>query len=277
MFGDAFSKETITKDFKIIKDAGLNSVRIFVQYEDFGKANVRNDKLEKLKQTMNIADEIGLKVVLTLFDFYGDYSVLNWTLNMHHAKIIIKSLKNHNALIAWDIKNEPDLDFESRGKENVIAWLKNMIELVNSIDQKHPITIGWSNPESATILKDKVDFISFHYYQKLEALEASLKNLRTQVSNKPLVMQEFGISSYNGFWNPFGNSNQHQANYHKKAQEIIAKNNLQFMSWTLYDFSNIPKEVTGKLPWRKNVQKEYGFIDKNGSLKLAFKHISKHR
>ena len=275
MFGDFFSIDTIDKDFKIIKDAGLNSIRIFVPYDDFGKANVSQEKLEKLKQTLDIAEKNNLKVVLTLFDFYGDYSVLNWTLNMHHAKTIISFLKDHNAIVAWDIKNEPDLDFDSRGKENVIAWLNNMIDLVKSVDKNHPITIGWSNTQSAIILKDKVDFISFHYYDKLETLETSIKALRTQIPNKPLVMQEFGMSSYNGFWDPFGNSNKDQANYHKKAQEIIVKTDLQFMSWTLYDFTNVPKQVAGRIPWRKNAQKKYGFIDENGAVKSAFKYISK--
>ena len=83
------------------------------------------------------------------------------------------------------------------------------------------------------------------------------------------------MSSYNGFWDPFGNSNKDQANYHKKAQEIIAKTDLQFMSWTLYDFTNVPKQVAGSIPWRKNAQKKYGFIDENGAVKSAFKYISK--
>ncbi|MBT8279185.1 MAG: cellulase family glycosylhydrolase [Bacteroidia bacterium] len=275
MFGDTFSKEIISKDFEIIKNAGLNSVRVFVQYDDFGKANINEVKLEKLKQTLDSAEEHNLKVLVTLFDFYGDYSVLNWTLNMHHAETIVSTLKDHKAIVAWDIKNEPNLDFESRGKENVIAWLDNMIDLVKSIDKKNPVTIGWSNTQSATILKDKVDFISFHYYEDLETLETSIKTLKTETLHKPLVMQEFGRSSYNGFWSPFGSSDEDQADFHKKAQEIIAANDLQFMSWTLYDFENIPKEVVGRLPWRKNAQKQFGFINNNGAKKASFKYISK--
>ena len=135
MFGDAFAKDTIANDFKIIKDAGLNSVRIFVQYDDFGKADVNPKKLEKLKQTLDAAEENNLKVVLTLFDFYGDYSVMNWTLNQRHAETIVSTFKDHKAIIAWDIKNEPNLDFESRGKDMVIAWLDNMIDLVKSVDK----------------------------------------------------------------------------------------------------------------------------------------------
>lgn len=274
MFGDAFAKDTIANDFKVIKDAGLNSVRIFVQYDDFGKANVDPRKLEKLKQTLDAAEEQNLKVVVTLFDFYGDYSVMNWTLNQRHAETIVSTFKDHNAIIAWDIKNEPNLDFESRGKEMVIAWLDNMIDLVKSIDNVHPVTIGWSNTQSAPILKDKVDIVSFHYYEGLSELDAAIKTMQKEIPNKPLVLQEFGMSSYSGFWKPFGSSEEDQANYHKKIQEIIASNKLQFMSWTLYDFVDVPKAVVGSRPWRRNTQKRFGFIDKNGIRKASFKYIT---
>ncbi len=39
-FGNLFNKDTIAKDFAIIKQAKLNTIRIFIQYEDFGKADV---------------------------------------------------------------------------------------------------------------------------------------------------------------------------------------------------------------------------------------------
>ncbi|WP_452230712.1 cellulase family glycosylhydrolase [Lacinutrix sp. MEBiC02404] len=274
MFGDAFAEDIIANDFKIIKNAGLNSVRIFVQYDDFGKADVDPKKLEKLKQTLDAAEANKLKVVLTLFDFFGDYSVMNWTLNQRHAETIVSTFKDHNAIIAWDIKNEPNLDFESRGKDMVIAWLDSMIDLVKSVDAEHPVTIGWSNTQSAPILKDKVDIVSFHYYEGLSELDAAIKTLRKDIPNKPLVLQEFGISSYSGFWKPLGSSTEDQANYHKKIQEIIAANSLQFMSWTLYDFVDVPKAVVGSRPWRRNTQKHFGFIDKNGAKKASFKYIT---
>lgn len=274
MFGDSFSKDIIKKDFNIIREAGLNTIRLFVQYEDFGKADVNPVKLKRLKHTLDLAEEADLSVMVTLFDFYGNYSVLDWTLNMKHAETIVNSLKDHKAILAWDIKNEPNLDFESRGKHNVTSWLENMINHVKSIDDVHPITIGWSNTESASILKDKVDFISFHYYEDLNRLETSINTLKEQIPNKPIILGEFGISSYSGFWKPFGSSKEDQANYYKKAQEIIAKTDVQYMSWTLYDFTEIPKEVVGRLPWRKNAQKHYGFIDKDGTKKESFKYIS---
>lgn len=275
MFGDTFDADTISKDFKIIKDAGLNSIRIFVQYDDFGKANIITEKLNKLKKVLDLAEAEELKVVVTLFDFYGDYSVLNWTLNQRHAETIVSTLKNHNALLAWDIKNEPNLDFKSRKKELVVAWLDKMIDLVKSTDPKHPVTIGWSNAESAPILKDKLDFISFHYYEDLDDLEKIYLNINSEVPSKPIAITEFGLSSYKGIWNPFGNNEEDQSAYHKEAQAIFSEKEINFMSWTLYDFVEIPKEVVGRLPWRKKAQEHFGFINKNGESKPAFKYIAK--
>ena len=275
MYGDDFDINIIENDFKIIKNAGLNSIRIFVPYVDFGKANVKLDKLEKLQKVLDTAQKQDLKVVVTLFDFYGNYDVLDWTLNHRHAEKIVEKLKNHEAILAWDVKNEPNLDFDSRGKENVIAWLDYMIIVIKSIDKKHPVTIGWSNTKSATILKEKVDVVSFHYYEDLANFEKEYLALQEEIKDKQIILQEFGLSSYGGFWRPFASTEEKQAEYYKEIQKVLTKNSIPFMSWTLYDFDVVPKEVLGRLPWRTNPQKKFVFINNKGDEKLSFKYISK--
>ncbi|WP_046758606.1 cellulase family glycosylhydrolase [Kordia jejudonensis] len=273
MFGDQFDIEIIKNDFDIIKDAGLNTIRIFVQYEDFGKANVNEEKLEKLQQVLDAAATKKLQVVLTLFDFYGNYEILDWTLTQRHAETIVSRFKNHTAIVAWDIKNEPNLDFESRGKQNVLAWLESMISLIKSIDSTHLVTIGWSNTESAHLLQDKVDFVSFHYYNAAADFMRHYANLKAKITDKPIVLGEFGQSSYGGFWKPFSGSEQKQATYFKEMQAMLKAENISFLSWTLYDFEEIPSSVVGNRPWRTNPQKKFGFIDKDGKRKLAFEFM----
>jgi hypothetical protein len=275
MFGDDFKINIIENDFKILAKAGLNTIRIFIPYEDFGKAKIRETKLNKLKEILDLAEQNNLKVVVTLFDFYGNYNVLDWTLTHRHAESIVSTFKNHNAILAWDIKNEPNLDFDSRKKENIISWLEHLLVLIKSIDKNHLVTIGWSNVESAEILKDKVDFVSFHYYENVDDFQKSYDLLTSTITTKPIVLGEFGVSSYSGIWNPFGGSEEKQAIYYKKMQKILTKNKIPFMSWTLYDFEKIPNEVLGILPWRKYPQKKFGFISNTGKKKLAFEFISK--
>jgi len=274
MFGEKFDIKIIEADFQLIKNAHLNSIRIFLQYEDFRKAHAISEKLEKLKQVLDLAEKTNLKVIVTLFDFYGDYSVLNWTLTHRHAEQIVSTFKNHKAILAWDIKNEPDLDFDNRGKETVMAWLVQMINEIKKFAPNHLVTIGWSSPEAAQNLVNNVDFVSYHYYKDIDFFENDLAILKTHSANKPLVLQEFGLSSYSGIWNAFSGSETNQANYHKKMQAIFKKDSLAFMSWGLYDFTEIPNSVAGRLPWRKNKQKYFGFIDENNTNKPSFLYIS---
>ncbi len=273
MFGSEFDLDIIANDFEVIKAANLNTIRIFVPYLDFGKENVNAEKQDRLKAVLDIAEEKQLKVVVTLFDFYGNYAVQDWTFTHRHAEQIVTPLTTHKAILAWDIKNEPNLDFDSRGKTQVVAWLKEMSLQLREFDPNHLITIGWSDIQSAPILEDEVDIVSFHYYQKIYDFEPQYVQLQTQ-TDKPIVLQEFGVSSNKGFWSPLGISEEGQAAYYKIFQEHIQKYTIHSMPWTLYDFTKVPSSVVGKLPWRKDQQKHFGFIDKKGNEKPAFQYIS---
>ena len=273
MFGANYQESVIAHDFKMIRNMGLNSVRIFVPYKDFGKANVDLEKLAKLESTLDLAVAHKLKVVVTLFDFYGDYNIQDWTLTHRHAEQIVTTFKDHEGILAWDIKNEPDLDFESRGKEKVLDWLQQMATNIKQWDNKHPVTIGWSSPEAAIHLNGHVDFVSFHYYKDVSDFNQTYQMLRQAIPNKTLVLQEYGYSSYSGFWNMFTGSEESQAEYFKKMQVILKKENLPYLFWTLHDFDKIPTPVVGRLPWRKQRQKYFGLIDKKGKQKAAYKYL----
>ena len=274
-FGEKFSSDTLSKDFKIVKDLRLNSARIFVGYEDFGKAHVSQNKLEKLIVLLDEAEKADLKVIITLFDFYGDYRLQDWTLTNAHLKSIVTSIKDHPALLAWDLKNEPDLDFDNRGEREVLSWLAHSINYLKELDPKHPITIGWSSPEKALLLENKVDIVSYHYYRDLEDLATAHAAL-TNATSKPVVLQEFGMSSYRGLWNPFGNSKKDQANYYTEFFKTQKRDSIHYLSWTLFDFRGIPNRVAGHLPWRKNKQACFGIIDNLG-VKVDAYSIIKHR
>lgn len=270
MFGDDFNLQAVESDFAKIREMGLNTIRIFIPYEEFGGPDVRSEHLSQLKQVMDAAEAKGIKVLLTLFDFYGNYDLADWTLNFRHARLIVSAFREHPALLAWDIKNEPDLDFESRGKNRVLAWLKELNSLVNTLDQKHPITIGWSSAEAASLLKDEVDFVSFHYYGNADRFRASYEDLRQSVPEKPILLQEYGMSSYSGIWNLFSGSETEQAVYHEGILEVVSELEIPFLFWTLYDFPEVPQKVVGRLPWRKIPQKNYGCFDDAGNPKESY-------
>jgi hypothetical protein len=275
MFGTQFNSNIIASDFKSIQKMGLNTIRIFVPYQAFGKANIDLLKLTQLETTLDIAEIHNLKVILTLFDFYSDYEIQNWTLTHRHAEQLVLRLKNHPALLVWDIKNEPDLDFESRGKDKVLAWLEQMISNISEWDNLHPVTIGWSRPEAAVHLSNKVDFVSFHYYKEVSDFAKAYQTLKSKVANKTVVLQEFGHSSYNGIWNAYLGSEDDQAAYHRQLHNILKNEEIPFLFWTLYDFDDIPNPVVGRIPWRKAKQKYFGILDGDGNQKKVYSVINR--
>lgn len=269
-FGNKFKESIIRSDFKLIQGMGLNTIRIFIPFEDFGKTEIDSEKLKRLKKTLELAEKYELRVVITLFDFYGNYDITDWTVTAKHASLVVNECKKYNALLAWDIKNEPDLDFESRGKKNVLNWIEQMIYTIKKEDPNHSITVGWSSPEAAVNLADKLDFVSFHYYKNIQGFNEDYNILKDKVGKKSIMLQEYGLSSYSGIWNLYSGSDENQANYYKTIQPILLENNISYLAWTLYDFESIPTSVAGSLPWKKNKQHYFGFFDKTGKKKSSY-------
>lgn len=275
-FGDSFNIETLHSDFQIIRNMGLNTIRIFVQYNDFGGAKIPIEKLEYLDTLMSLASREGLGVIVTLFDFYNSYDPKKIDENRNHLLCLINSIKNHSNLIAWDVKNEPDLDFTFYKKEVVLTWLKTMVEEIRRLDKWHPITIGWSTPEAALNLKNEVDFLSFHFYKELSFLKGAMDQLREK-TKKPIVLTEFGYSSYSKLSNLFVSSEKKQAQYYERALTTISEEDLPFLFWTLYDFRKIPVQVVGEKRRHQRKQKHFGIIGLNKKKKQAFKFVNQNK
>ncbi len=268
LFGDTIKMKTISNDLKLTKAMGASTIRIFIPYEDFGGPWVSKAKLKKLDQLLSIAYEEDLTIVLTFFDFYSNYAVNDWQNTDHHLRDILSMTKDHKANIIYDIKNEPDLDMQPRGTELVADWLSHHIDIIKTIDPNRPTTIGWSNTESATILSDEVDIVSFHYYNKAEDFSADTKLLRKQLpKGKSLLLSEVGMTSYKGLWNPLQFSESKQKDYVHNIVNQVKNMEIGYLVWSLYDYPTVPNQVVGRLPWRKAYQQYYGILNLDGQPK----------
>jgi endo-1,4-beta-mannosidase len=205
----------------------------------------------------------------------GDYHLLNFTGTNKQLEILLTKFKNHEAILAWDLKNEPDLDYKYHDADDVQEWLKFTIKKAKSYDPNHLMTIGWAYPENADFMNNEVDFVSFHSYKSPEELANGIDVLSKKVSNKPLVLEEFGLSTYKGIWSPSGADEQEQAAYFAKVKTVLKqKGNIPFMVWTLYDFTEIPENVVGKLPWNRQPQTGFGLITAEGKIKIGAKVLA---
>jgi len=267
---EKYDKIDFSKDFQAIRDLDFNTIRIFVPYNHFGQANVYEEELKKLVEVMDLAGQHHLKVVVTLFDFFLDYDISFWTLADRHVETIITRLKEHPALLAWDIKNEPDLDYKNIGESTVNQWLDFMIKRVRGYDKNGLITIGWSQPEYMYHLQSELDFLSFHFYRDPIELSSFLEKNKF---DKPLFLGETGKHTFSKWWFPFSKSQEDQYNYYEQVLGITKQHNIHYAIWTLFDFKNVPDNVAGKYPWQVNPQKAYGLINTHHKAKKSYSLI----
>lgn len=224
--------------------------------------------IQRLENVLNTATANNLSVIVTLFDFNSNYSLLNFPATDRQLETLLTTFKNHPALLAWDLKNEADLDFFYQNREEVKEWLKFIIKKAKKYDSIHPITVGWAYPENADYLADEFDFVSFHYYKEATKLGEAIDSLRIKVNNKPLVLSEFGLSSYRSKVFPYNQTETQQAEYFRDIQEVLKqKGNIPSIYWTLYDFTSVSSDIAGWRPWQRNNQKYFGIIGADGSLK----------
>jgi hypothetical protein len=130
------------------------------------------------------------------------------------------------------------------------------------------VTIGWSTPAAAQALVDVVDFVSFHYYAPAANYPRQLAELRAAAGGKPLLLQEFGLPTWNTIW-PNGHTEAEQAVYYADILAIQRLSNAAgYMAWTLYDFEHVPL-AEFRFPWQRGPQANMGVIRLDNSPKPA--------
>jgi endo-1,4-beta-mannosidase len=175
-----FDVKEFSGDATRIRTAGLDSIRIFLLWEDFQPTpnQISKTALENLNKVANIAGSEGLSLIVTLFT--GHMSGANWLpgwaiktettaqrfpivsegrvlpatpRNWYADKAIMKAqallarevagtLSGHRAIWAWDLGNENSNCVVPPTHEAGIEWLETMAAEIKSVDPYHEITLG---------------------------------------------------------------------------------------------------------------------------------------
>jgi hypothetical protein len=273
-FWNNYSEEETEHDFDIISSLGLNTVRIFISVEALGINEINDATLLKFDHLLSAAEERNLKVIPTLFDFPIGYDFYQLPVYDKQIKALTYRYKENKTILSWNLKNEADLDFEIHGKAKVLKSMNFMITMFKLLDHNHPITIGWAHPENAGVLADKLDYISVHYYKDIKELETTILALKNV--NEKVVIEEFGKPSNRHIWNLFQNSEDKQAEYASSIIQKAQSEQISWMIWTLYDFSEAPVDIFGRNPIVRSSQKGLGLINHEGNFKKQAKFILKN-
>jgi len=256
-FWNEYDEKVIVDDLQLIRELDFISVRIFIPFEIFGGALIERSMLEKLDHFIKEASENQLFVIPTLFDFPLGYDLEKYPMYDRHLESLLTRYDEEEALLFWDLKNEPDLDFAHAGERETMEWLSFVIERAKTYTSK-PLTVGWSDLKYASLFSEELDVLSFHFYKDPAILSSGIQELRRSTS-KPVMVSEYGKSTYQGIWQG-GGSEKEQAEYINEISYLLDTENVGGVIWCLYDYENIPSDVFGWKPWLKAKQRNFGIL-----------------
>jgi len=203
-------------DGKLMKQAGINCVRIYSPGKDLEKVKefVR-DMYEKYGIYTLMSDWLGL------WDYpranYSDQAFKDKT--MRRILKVVKALKDEEGLLLWILGNENNYTFSGkigfwtseeiekiaeprqkqiRKAEIYYTFINDLAKEIKKIDPVHPVTLG--NGEdgflavASGICKD-IDALSIIIYRG-KRFGNLFNNIRNSF-DKPILLSEFGCDSYN--------------------------------------------------------------------------------
>jgi hypothetical protein len=186
--GSHVSREILEADFKRIKEAGFNTLRVWVTMPE-----------EQLK----LAEKYGLKVIQAVYLKPGaDFGYSGYIRSAESkVKQMCKVSRRRPNVIMYSLMNEPHAEsIIDSGVDNTLNLYKRLIKLVRQEDPKRPITMAnahWNMWLDQSIW-DVVSFNAYTYFPLLipdigyANYVKSLKLLHA--ADKPLVVTEFGLS-----------------------------------------------------------------------------------
>jgi endo-1,4-beta-mannosidase len=241
-----FDPGEVRDEFAVIRALGLDVVRLFLLWDDFQPAPdaVSPACLAHLDAVCGAAADAGLGLDLTFFTGHmsGPNWAPRWLLNgapppagrlvVSGGRVVTRGyrnpyvdptaltaerllltevvgrLKDHPAVWAWNLGNEPDLFAEPPDAAAGRRWVEAMTRHIKAIDLRHPVTCGL---HVASLLRDNglrvgdvfgvTDFAVMHAYPMYAnwargPLDPDLVPftcaLTSALCGKPTLMEEFG-------------------------------------------------------------------------------------
>jgi hypothetical protein len=240
----------MAQELDLIQQAGFNTIRIFLWYQPLficsGSQMMPDEALfTKIDRLLSRASRRGLKVIVTLNDLPDLYISPLYAGNLFadaETAYIVRRYQTSPAILAWDVRNEGDLDYVARHgeppratRDQVLSWLRQTSQIVRQNDAHHLITAGWASDPTET--DPYVDVLSFHYWNSAEPLDARIKDYR-QRSSKPILLEEFGYA-YEGVDDADGQA----ALVGQAAHTAEAGGLAGWVAWTAFDFQPAPGQA----------------------------------
>ena len=174
------SFETLTQDLALMKEAGINTIRVYEPIDDI--------------KVLDEINEAGLKVVIGFgYNQGGKNDIFSGTYLDY-----INKYKNHNAILMWEFGNEYNYHPEWFDGD-IKNWYKTMDDvaaIAHENDKNHPTTTAHGDlpNDIALSMSPNIDVWGMNVYRSVRP-QTIFKEWEA-LSDKPMYLSETGADSY---------------------------------------------------------------------------------
>jgi exo-beta-1,3-glucanase (GH17 family) len=176
----AVSFDNLKKDLKLMKKAGINTIRVYSPINE--------------KAVFDQIQKAGLKVIIGFgYNQDGKFDILSGTFADY-----VKTWKDHPAILFWELGNEYNYHPEWFGGQ-IETWyqaLNDAAEKIHEIDPSHPVATAHGELPKPEVLSlcPNVDIWGMNVYRWDNPEE--LFSQWSAISAKPMYLSEAGADSY---------------------------------------------------------------------------------
>jgi hypothetical protein len=260
----------INADFSIMAGMGANAVRITVFPAVTGFPVPSRLMQSRLAQIIVMARSHGLKVQLSLFDQFTDFSDIAGSKTW--ARDILARFAGSPDIAFIDLRNELDAP-TTMGRPDVCRWVDALLPAVERDVAGIPVTLSVSHPQDLKAMRDALsaapDFWDLHYYSPDALAHVIMEQTVRAAAPLPVFVGETGFSTAGdapaGL--PAGQASMqaYQAHYYQVIEQAALSLGLGTAApWDLYDFA--PAAIPGRQPPE---QYAFGLLHTDGTPKPA--------
>ncbi len=237
--GNALTMEHHAEDLEIIKEMGVNSLRL-AHYQQAG-------------EFYDLCDEMGFLVwaeipVISRFSKKAQENALN------QLEELIKQNMHHASIFCWGVQNEITITSENKA---LIEAIKELNEYAKMLDNSRATTCAqFSMCGCGSELNEVTDILGYNHYfgwymKTCEGLDQWLEKFRAENPTAKLCLSEYGAEGVLGYYGdkPVQGdySEGYQALFHEHYCKVIMETKWMWGSyvWNMFDFGSAVRNEGG--------------------------------
>jgi hypothetical protein len=213
-----------------IQGAGGNAY--LKELADFGGNTIRLYDTTNIMQILNEAQKNNIAVIVDIslpqyskkYKYYSNEDSTN--ILKQKVKILVHKIKDHPALLMWNLGNELYYPFVLR-KNSFIYTFNDLIDIIHTEDPNHPVTTAFAgisrlSVPSLYIHSPELDLISFNLFNNIKYLKTNLAQINLLFGARPYYISELGADgTWESQWTAWGAEIEKTST--KKVEQIRAR------------------------------------------------------